>query len=111
MDYLAPEVGIDPNRDTSVYTNAVDVWSIGCITHELLTQVLPFRGITVLVRYCSCPEFPREFMLTKSVSQKGNRVCRAHASLPMGAPDSGERSIGLRVASTREWRGGRVENG
>lgn len=70
MDYLAPEVGIDPNRDTSVYTNAVDVWSIGCITHELLTQVLPFRGITVLTRYCSYPEFPRELMLTKSVARR-----------------------------------------
>ena len=35
--YGAPEVlGSDSNSETSVYTNAVDIWSLGCVIYELL---------------------------------------------------------------------------
>ncbi|KAG0640814.1 kinase-like domain-containing protein [Tuber brumale] len=35
--YAAPEVlGVDPNSETSVYTKAVDIWSLGCVIYELL---------------------------------------------------------------------------
>ncbi|CUS12982.1 unnamed protein product, partial [Tuber aestivum] len=35
--YAAPEVlGVDPNSETSVYTKAVDIWSLGCVVYELL---------------------------------------------------------------------------
>ena len=35
--YGAPEVlGIDPESETSVYTNSVDIWSLGCVIYELL---------------------------------------------------------------------------
>jgi len=35
--YSAPEVlGLDSNSETSDYTNAVDIWSLGCVIFELL---------------------------------------------------------------------------
>jgi len=35
--YSAPEVlGLDPNSETSDYTNSVDIWSLGCVIYELL---------------------------------------------------------------------------
>ncbi|KAG0133634.1 kinase-like domain-containing protein [Tuber indicum] len=35
--YSAPEVlGLDSNRQTSDYTNSVDIWSLGCVVYELL---------------------------------------------------------------------------
>ena len=63
-------MGIDTSGDTSEYTNAVDIWALGSIYHELLTQVTPFRGFKELM-YCYCPEFPRKVMLSKNISQKG----------------------------------------
>ncbi|CUS12985.1 unnamed protein product [Tuber aestivum] len=36
--YSAPEVlGLDSTSETSEYTNAVDIWSLGCVVYELLT--------------------------------------------------------------------------
>ena len=42
--YGAPEV--DPNSKTSAYTNAVDIWSLGCVIYELLvgTHLFTSRG-------------------------------------------------------------------
>ena len=70
-DYVAPEVGLDTSRETSEYTNAVDIWALGCITYEMLTQTLPFRGFRELSSYCSRPELPRDPMLSKNISKKG----------------------------------------
>ncbi|PWW80729.1 kinase-like protein, partial [Tuber magnatum] len=37
--YAAPEVlGLDSTSEMSEYTNAVDIWSLGCVIHELLTS-------------------------------------------------------------------------
>ena len=43
VGYLAPETGIATSGDSSEYTNAVDIWAVGCITHEMLTQVFFFK--------------------------------------------------------------------
>lgn len=43
--YSAPELfGLLPNRlrPRDVYTNAVDMWSLGCLVHEMLTTERPF---------------------------------------------------------------------
>jgi serine/threonine protein kinase len=69
--YVASEIGITTNGDTSEYTNAVDIWSLGCVTHEMLTKALPFRSLRELFSYCNRPEFPRKAMISKSISQKG----------------------------------------
>ena len=35
--YGAPEVrGVDSSSETSIYTNSVDIWSLGCVIYELL---------------------------------------------------------------------------
>lgn len=43
--YRAPElIGLLPrNFKNGKYTNAVDIWSLGIITHEILTSEIPFR--------------------------------------------------------------------
>ena len=52
LDYLAPEVLGYVEEETSTYTNAVDLWSLGCICHRLLTMESPFPKMTALTRYC-----------------------------------------------------------
>ena len=80
--YVAPEVGIATCGDTSEYTNAVDIWAIGCIAHELLTGVPPFRGLGELMSYCCRPEFPRGIMLSKDISQKGIEFVESMLAYP-----------------------------
>ena len=59
--YLAPEVIGYVEEDVSNYTNAVDIWSLGCICHRLLTHQLPFANLGALAPYCSGKsELPNE---------------------------------------------------
>ena len=51
-EYLAPEVLGYVDEESSRYTNAVDLWSLGCICHRLLTKQLPFAKLTLLAPYC-----------------------------------------------------------
>ena len=71
LGYFAPEMGIAAGGDSSQYTNAVDIWALGCITHEMLTGVLPFPSLFELSRYCIRSEPPRKTMLSKRISWKG----------------------------------------
>jgi len=50
--YGAPEVlGSDPNSETSVYTNSVDIWSLGCVIYELLVGTHLFTSGDQVSRY------------------------------------------------------------
>ena len=50
--YSAPEVlGLDPNSETSNYTNSVDIWSLGCVIYELLVGTKLFVSEFQLCRY------------------------------------------------------------
>lgn len=42
--YMAPElIGMLPKElKDETYTNAVDIWSLGCVVHQLLTAEIPF---------------------------------------------------------------------
>lgn len=51
-DYLAPEVLGYVEEETSRYTNAVDLWALGCVVHRLLTMGPPFVKPGALARYC-----------------------------------------------------------
>ena len=82
IGYIAPEAGIDNSRETSEYTNAVDIWALGCITHEVLTQVLPFRGLGELNLYCSRPKLGRETMLAKNISKRGIKFVERTLAYP-----------------------------
>ncbi|KAG0643277.1 kinase-like domain-containing protein, partial [Tuber brumale] len=60
--YGAPEVmGLDPNRETSEYTNSVDIWSLGCVVYELLvgTKLFVSEGQVIGYYYGKFP-FPRD---------------------------------------------------
>jgi len=50
--YGAPEVlGSDSTSETSVYTNAVDIWSLGCVIYELLVGTHLFTSGEQVSRY------------------------------------------------------------
>ncbi|RPA89656.1 kinase-like protein [Choiromyces venosus 120613-1] len=50
--YAAPEVlGIDPNSETSIYTNAVDMWSLGCVVYELLAGERLFSSLGQIMAF------------------------------------------------------------
>jgi len=52
---MAPEIlnyipGI--NSETSEYTNAVDIWALGCLVYRLASGVVPFPPGLSLVAFC-----------------------------------------------------------
>ena len=70
-DYLAPEVLGYVEEETSRYTNAVDLWSLGCICHRLLTLESPFPKMTALARYClGMTELPIEALYKSTVTEE-----------------------------------------
>ena len=70
-DYLAPEVLGYVEEETSRYTNAVDLWSLGCICHRLLTLESPFPKINALARYClGMSELPIEAAYKSTVTEE-----------------------------------------
>ena len=96
-DYVAPEAGIDISSETSEYTNAIDIWALGCITHEMLTQTLPFWGLRELSSYCSHPQLPRNTMHSKNISKGGIEFVERALGYPP------ERRIKAREALDLEW--------
>ena len=70
-DYLAPEVLGYVEEETSRYTNAVDLWSLGCICHRLLTMESPFPKTSALWRYClGMTELPIEALYKSTVTEE-----------------------------------------
>ncbi|RFU30292.1 hypothetical protein B7463_g6070, partial [Scytalidium lignicola] len=53
--YMAPEIlGYAPNVDAegAGYTNAVDIWALGCIVYRLVKGAVPFPPGLSLIRFC-----------------------------------------------------------
>ena len=42
--FLAPEATPDDYEETFQYTNAVDLWSLGCVIYNVLAHSLPYRN-------------------------------------------------------------------
>ena len=51
-DYLAPEVSGHIDEENFVYSNAVDMWSLGCIMYKLVVRKSPFDDAVALGSYC-----------------------------------------------------------
>lgn len=70
--YMAPELRdlIELRGEEYGYTNAVDIWSTGCIVYSLLTGSVPFpSGSPALMKYCSnSTTFPSEALLGNGAS-------------------------------------------
>jgi serine/threonine protein kinase len=56
MGYEAPEIrGLvddDANQQSSAYTNAVDIWSLGCVIYKIMTKKVPFESSRDLRWFC-----------------------------------------------------------
>ncbi|TVY38943.1 Serine/threonine-protein kinase [Lachnellula subtilissima] len=49
LDYLPPEM-LKPGRDKNVYSNKVDIWSLGVLTYEFLVGEAPFEDTPVMTQ-------------------------------------------------------------
>ena len=51
---MAPEVleYLDSDVSADGYTDAVDMWGVGCIAYRLVTGKVPFRSAGHLMKYC-----------------------------------------------------------
>lgn len=80
MAYLAPEVeGFldDDKNEHDEYTNAVDIWSLGCVAYWLLTQEVPFPSPLTKFRFVtSMIEFPLAPLLVKCITTEGMAFIR-----------------------------------
>lgn len=74
--YMAPEFFDyvdDGDEESSTYTNAVDLWALGCIMYQLYTHQVPFpsnSNLTPLKRYCIGKKpFPLDPLRTNNVTK------------------------------------------
>lgn len=68
QSYMAPEI-LDylDDIDGEYYTNAVDLWAVGCITYRIVTGVVPFSARS-LMKYCDDKSlFPYDSLLDSGV--------------------------------------------
>lgn len=67
--YAAPEIWGHLSSDTSVYTSAVDIWSLGCLIYAVIVGKPPFRDPRDLRDYVqSRVRFPRKELIGKGTS-------------------------------------------
>ena len=52
QSYMAPEILEYLDAPSGEYTNAVDLWAVGCIAYRLVTGVVPFPPGKSLLKYC-----------------------------------------------------------
>ena len=69
---MAPEVSMLGSHNSSSYSKAVDMWSLGCMAHWLSTGRTPFEGGTTLYDYCNHRKpFPLEALQERGLSAVG----------------------------------------
>lgn len=97
IGYGAPEIlDIYSNRETSDYTNAVDIWCVGVTVFRLLTTKLPFPDNKSVVEYSNGRlPFPTEALAARRCSDAAKIfVQRLMTDIPATRP-SAEKALGL----------------
>ncbi|RPB00560.1 kinase-like protein, partial [Choiromyces venosus 120613-1] len=86
--YAAPEVlGVDSNSETSTYTIAVDIWSLGCVIYELLVGARLFPTESGIFYYFFGKwSFPADELkrLSPPISDAGISLIKSMISLEPG---------------------------
>ncbi|KAG0123956.1 kinase-like domain-containing protein [Tuber indicum] len=107
--YAAPEVlGIDSTSETSIYTNAVDMWSLGCVVYELLQGARLFCSLGDIISYY----YKKGNLLaeklskpTTPISETGKWLIQALVDIdPEGRPSAVK-------AASHVWLGGHAMDG
>jgi serine/threonine protein kinase len=79
LSYIAPEIlnFLNPSKLRLDYTDAVDIWSAGCIVYRLITGVVPFPEINLLMKFCEDKSlFPYDALFDSSIKSEGSRFLR-----------------------------------
>jgi len=96
--YGAPEVlGSDSDSETSVYTNSVDIWSLGCVIYELLVGTHLFTSGEQVSRYYyrSLP-FPEDKLkgLSPPTDDAGISLLKSMLAIQPGDRPTAEDALG-----------------
>lgn len=85
--YVAPEIlGLVPQRFRigGSYTNAVDLWSLGCLIHEILTSEIPFlEPLSITITYSTPGNFSEESTLPITDIKHLLDYCHGSREFPM----------------------------
>lgn len=76
---MAPEIldFLDTDVLNGEYTNAVDLWAVGCITYRLVTGVVPFPSGKSLIKYCENKSlFPYDPLFDSGIKSSGSKFIR-----------------------------------
>ena len=68
LAYQAPEINgyLDDDEPTSVYDDAVDMWSLGCVIYKIATQKVLFPRPSAVSNFCNGRRpFPEQLLLAK----------------------------------------------
>lgn len=79
QSYMAPEIldNVHSDASSAQYTDAVDLWAVGCITYRLLTGMVPFPPGGSLWRYCDDRSlFPTQPLLKNDITGSGSKFIR-----------------------------------
>ena len=79
LSYMAPEIinSLDSHKSGPDYTNAIDIWSAGCIVYRLITGVVPFPPHTSLIKYCEDKSlFPFDALFDSGIKSEGANFLR-----------------------------------
>ncbi|KIN08060.1 hypothetical protein OIDMADRAFT_96882, partial [Oidiodendron maius Zn] len=76
FSYMAPEIldllGPDLKLPNAEYTNAVDLWSVGCIAYRIIAGFPPF-DISTLGQYYRGKSFPRNHEFESRIRSSGSK--------------------------------------
>jgi serine/threonine protein kinase len=75
QSYMAPEI-LNSLDGSSKYTNAIDIWAVGCIVYRLVAGTVPFT-IPALMKYCEDYSlFPHGPLFDCRITSEGSNFLR-----------------------------------